>query len=276
MRDGVDQAVEIGAARLAFLTEGQPALSAPRRAVAEGERPETAEPVADTTAPVERQPEVVEPVADAKVPVGRQWLSRLPRWQPSRPQFLVIAAVLCCGIAVAVAAMGRSQAVEVPQASYSAGPQASPAPTVAPEAEVRVHVVGAVVKPGVVSLPEGSIVQDAIVQAGGLRPDADAAMLNLAARVSDGQQIIIGTFREPLGEVTGDRGSQSQQSAELLDLNTASAQQLEELPGVGPVLAGAIVAWREEHERFSSVAELQEVSGIGPKVFARLQPLVRV
>ena len=111
--------------------------------------------------------------------------------------------------------------------------------------------------------------------AGGMRVDADPAELNLAAPVSDGQQVIVGTTSEPRGEVKQQAGNAtSGTSGAPVNLNTATQQELEALPGVGPVLAGQIMAWRQDNGGFSSVAQLQEVSGIGPKSFAKLEALV--
>lgn len=119
------------------------------------------------------------------------------------------------------------------------------------------------------------IVQDAVLAAGGLRPDADPAELNLAAPVSDGQQVIVGTTDDPRGEIQQQPGAVSSGHAPgPVNLNTATQAELEELPGVGPVLAGEIMAWRQENGGFTSAADLQEVSGIGPKNFAKLEPLV--
>ena len=123
--------------------------------------------------------------------------------------------------------------------------------------------------------------QDAIEKAGGLARSADPGDLNLAQLLTDGEQIVIGTKSEPAGEVRdgggggGGTGDGTGSSA-TLDLNRATQAQLEELPGVGPVTAAKIIAWREEHRRFTRVEELQEVDGIGPKTYAQLAPHVRV
>jgi len=150
--------------------------------------------------------------------------------------------------------------------------------------EMMVHVLGAVATPGVVVLSPGARVADAIGAAGGLSQDADCAELNLAAPVSDGDQVVVGTRSAPRGEVrrAGEpttvpaSGSGSQGAGSTLDLNTATADQLDGLPGVGPVTAQRILAWRDQHGRFTRVEELQEVDGIGEKTYAQLAPLVRV
>jgi competence protein ComEA len=152
-----------------------------------------------------------------------------------------------------------------------------------------VHVLGAVKKPGLVTLTAGSRVQDAIDAAGGLTRKADPGELNLAQQVSDGQQIMVGTKAKPSGELrsgssggsgsssdSGSTGGSAGSSGQPVNLNTASQAQLEELPGVGPVMAGKIIAWRTEHGRFSRVEELQEIVGVGPKTYAKLAPLCQV
>lgn len=167
-----------------------------------------------------------------------------------------------------------AQAEPTPTLVASATP--SPAPT------IRVHVLGAVASPGVVSLPVGARVEDALAAAGGLTDAARPGELNLAAVVADGVQLVVGDASAPGGEMRRDGGAASGggvaggAASGLLDLNTATAAQLEDLPGVGPVTAAAILAWRQEHRRFSRVEELNEVDGIGPKTYARIAPHVRV
>ena len=173
-----------------------------------------------------------------------------------------------------------------PPAAGAAGPTA---------AGVTVHVVGQVRRPGVFELPAGARVADAVAKAGGALEGADLASVNLARVLTDGEQVHIpkpgevvvappggATGGAAAGGSAGGAGTAGGGSAGgagaggALDLNTATAAQLEELPGVGPVLAQRIVDWRTEHGRFTSVDELGEVSGIGEKIFAELQPKVRV
>ncbi len=150
---------------------------------------------------------------------------------------------------------------------------------------IMVYVLGAVRDPGVVSLPPPARVQDAVEAAGGLSRNADPAQLNLAQVLADGQQVMIGTTAEPVGQVRqgggpGEPGASGAttraESDTVLDLNTASADELDTLPGVGPVTATKIITWRDEHGRFTRVEELQEIDGIGPKTFAELASQVRV
>lgn len=131
--------------------------------------------------------------------------------------------------------------------------------------QIVVDVKGDVATPGLVTLPAGSRVADAITAAGGVIPSANMTTINLAERLSDGQMIFIGNAQS--GELSSDP---------RINLNLATETELDSLPGVGPVMAGRIIAWRESNQRFHSIEELQEVPGIGPKVFANLKSLVRI
>lgn len=173
-------------------------------------------------------------------------------------------------------------------ASPRAAPATSAGATAATAAsEVVVHVVGQVLRPGLVRLRSGARVADAIAAAGGARPGADLTAVNLARPVLDGEQVHVPRPGEtppapagtagpgPSGSSAGG-GSAGAAGAPPLDLNTADAAALDTLPGVGPVLAQRILDWRAEHGRFSSVDELGEVSGIGDKLLAQLRDRVRV
>lgn len=179
---------------------------------------------------------------------------------------------------VAVAGPGAVVATVAPPAGGGGGVASASA---SPPVELVVHVVGAVRRPGLVRLPDGARVQDAVDAAGGLTRDARPGRLNLAEMLRDGQQVVLGSVRDPVSEVrdgsTPTEGSAGPRpSSSALDLNRATATELEQLPGVGPVTAAAIVAWRTQHGRFSAVAELQQVDGIGPKTYAQIAPHVRV
>ncbi|AXH95784.1 helix-hairpin-helix domain-containing protein [Ornithinimicrobium avium] len=159
-----------------------------------------------------------------------------------------------------------------------------------PAAVLVVHVTGQVGKPGVVELPAGSRVVDGVRAAGGLTDGADQSSVNLARPLVDGEQLWVGRPGEepPAGWVSpgvpGGRGGGPAGGGPAadaagpvpIDLNTATQAALEELPGVGPVTAGHILAWRDEHGRFSRVDELLEVSGIGEKTLTQLEPYVTV
>ena len=152
----------------------------------------------------------------------------------------------------------------VPTSSSSAG--SSPPPTIV------VHVSGQVGRPGVVSLDAGARVTDAIAAAGGPTADAEVDQLNLAMVLVDGSKVHV----PAPGEMAVVAGSPSAAPSGPLDLNTATAAQLDELPGVGPATAAAIIAYRAEHGPFSSVDALGEVRGIGPAKLDALRSLVTV
>ncbi|WP_203567154.1 helix-hairpin-helix domain-containing protein [Aestuariimicrobium ganziense] len=142
-------------------------------------------------------------------------------------------------------------------------------------------MTGQVRKPGVVRLPTGARVHDAVTAAGGTTGQADLGSLNLAAVVTDGSQVVVGRRGGPSSVVSqapdADAGGPAgQPGSGKLNINTATVAQLEELPGVGPVTAASIVSWREQHGRFTRIEELQEVDGIGPKTYARLAEHVTV
>ena len=156
-------------------------------------------------------------------------------------------------------------------------PSASAPATAGPLGEVIVHVRGRVARPGVITLPSGSRVIDAIEAAGGLRPGASSGDLNLARVLVDGEQIAVGTraARDSAGTAP-DGTSRGNAATPLIDLNAATAAELEALPGIGPVLAQRIVQWRIDNGRFTDVEVLGEVSGIGEALMAQVRPLVRV
>ncbi|ACL39956.1 competence protein ComEA helix-hairpin-helix repeat protein [Pseudarthrobacter chlorophenolicus A6] len=148
---------------------------------------------------------------------------------------------------------------------------------------VVVHVSGAVLAPGVVTLPAGSRVHQAISAAGGAAADADLDLLNLAAAAEDGQKIHIP--RQGEQPAAGGAGSLGQGSTAppgsagagaRININTAGVEELDALPKVGPVLAQRIVDWRKEHGPFSAVEDLDAVDGVGPKMLEALLPLVTV
>ena len=140
------------------------------------------------------------------------------------------------------------------------GSSTSVAPSVS--GQVVVHVAGAVKHPGLITLPAGSRVADALDKAGGAQAPRYLDTVNLARVLVDGEQIVLG---EPTGSST---------VGGKLSLNSATAAELEQLPGVGPVLAQRIVQWRGDHGPFRSVDDLNEVSGVGDSLMDQLRPLV--
>lgn len=215
-------------------------------------------------------------------------------WLDASPAEVAGLAVLLGG-AVAVVAMlwwtGRPGPVEAPVAVPTAAPAGDAVPSGVPDGtapsdagDVTVHVAGAVSRPGLVRVGSGARVADAIEAAGGTLVDADPSSLNLARAVADGERIDVPRFGEVVaGAAAGDGPAADGGAASLarrpdgaLDLNLATPADLETLPGVGPVLADRIVAWRTEHGPFTETGQLREVPGIGEKTFQQLADQVAV
>jgi competence protein ComEA len=167
----------------------------------------------------------------------------------------------------------------VPVSSSESPAAAPPVPagrTTEAPASVVVSVVGLVARPGLVTLPAGARVADAVEAAGGLLPEADPASVNQAAVVTDGQQIAVGVPGAPPAAGGGPPDSGPAGSGGPVDLNTATVAELDALPGIGPVLAQRIVDHRTEVGPFGSVEDLDDVPGIGPTTAADLADLVTV
>jgi competence protein ComEA len=152
----------------------------------------------------------------------------------------------------------------------------SPSVTVAgpPETGLYAHVAGAVRSPGLYRLEAGDRVADAIALAGGFAENAERAGVNLARAVADGEQIVVPVVGATPDEATGTTPGTA--AGGLIDLNTATREQLDTLPRVGPAIADRIIAWRKENGRFTSVDDLGSVPGIGEKMLDGLRDLVRV
>jgi competence protein ComEA len=177
--------------------------------------------------------------------------------------------------------------VEMVSSTAPGAPPGAPA-----DVEVTVSVVGLVHQPGLVTLGTGARVADALTAAGGPLDGADLVGLNMARRVGDGEQIVVGlssppgappamgsSITAPPGAAPSSPGAVGEKGSapgELVDLNTATVEQLDALPGVGPVTAAAIVAWRDANGSFAGVDQLGEVDGIGPARLEKLRALVRV
>lgn len=200
-----------------------------------------------------------------------------PRWRldPGRrgAVALVLVALVAAVVAGGLALRGRPQEVAVPvvEAAGVPLPGASPGASADP-AEVVVAVAGKVRSPGLVRLPAGSRVDDAVRAAGGALPGADTGLLNLARRLVDGEQVLVGVDPPPGAAPAAGGGGPGR----LLDLNAASASDLDALPGIGPVLAQRIVDWRDANGRFASVDQLREVTGIGEAKYRDLEAKVTV
>ncbi|MEU5843284.1 ComEA family DNA-binding protein [Rhodococcus sp. NPDC047139] len=211
---------------------------------------------------------------------------RTARWDTGRRGTAALALVGVLAAAVALVVVLRDRPVPEPVPPLPrvevVEPVESSAATQQEVAETVVSVVGAVARPGLVRLEPGARVADALEAAGGAAEGADLIGLNLARRVADGDQILVGVVPpQPVPHESGIVGAQGGDSAPpgangLLDLNDADESALDALPGVGPVTAAAIVAWREANGSFRDVEQLGEVDGIGPARLARLRELVTV
>jgi competence protein ComEA len=233
---------------------------------------------------------------------GGGWVAKL-RADPGRAGAIALAVVAALAVLVTVFTLVRDRPAPVmsaklpPVQPLSSTSQASPRSSASPgpgqsDRPLVVSVVGLVRTPGLVTLTPGARIADALQAAGGAVDGADTIGLNMARPLGDGEQIVVGLA--PLsGQPTALGSSVSPGSAtpstsgsapgstkpkrgEALDLNTATVEQLDALPGVGPVTAAAIVAWRQANGKFSSVDQLAEVDGIGPARLEKLRALVRV
>jgi competence protein ComEA len=233
----------------------------------------------------------------APTPTGR-----FGRWGLAPEHITVLALLLACLLAVTAWAVLRSQphaapihltnqrtvpatpAPTVPGATASAVPTSTVgalAPAAAPESGsglLVVDVTGKVRRPGIVELPPGSRVFDALKAAGGARTGVRTSALNLARPLVDGEQIVVGVKVPPVDLVPSPAVSAGTTAGAVtsVDLNTATQLELEALPGIGPVTAAAILQWRTENGAFTSIDQLLDVSGIGDVTFANLKAYVHV
>jgi len=234
---------------------------------------------------------------------GRAWLAAI-RADPGRTGGIALGAIGALAVLITVFTLVRDHPAPVSSAKLppvdmvsSTGPRPGAAitspptspPTFPPaqqgDQSVVVSVVGLVAQPGLVTLAPSARIADAIAAAGGPLNGADTVGLNLARRVVDGEQIVVGIATPAghpavLGSSVGGGSplgtGASPKPSGPVDLNTATAEQLDTLPGVGPVTAAAIVAWRQANGTFTTVDQLGEVDGIGPARLEKLRPLVRV
>jgi competence protein ComEA len=198
----------------------------------------------------------------------REWVAGMGRRELA---VLAVVGVLVCGGAV----LWYVRSLPRPVTVHTLRPEPAPSPSPVP---VVVHVAGWIRRPGVYELAQGDRVIDAIEEAGGPRRGADLDALNLAAVLVDGQQVMI-PRRPAVGGGPGMGSSASGGSAgteALINVNTANADQLETLPGIGEVLAASIIEYRESNGPFASVDDLLEVSGIGEARLADIRDLVTV
>ncbi len=237
------------------------------------------------------------------------WLAKV-RADPGRAGAIALAVIAAVAVLITVFTVLRDRPAPVLSAKLppvemvsAAGPHpaessADPAPVAD---QVVVSVVGLVHKPGLAMLSPGSRIADALTAAGGALDGADTIGLNLARPLVDGEQIVVGlappagppvlgssvgaaspppeaprSVTGPTPTATATATKPGLKGSEPVNLNTATVEQLDALPGVGPVTAAAIVAWREAHGKFADVDQLGDVDGIGPARLEKLRALVRV
>ena len=211
---------------------------------------------------------------------------------------LVVGAVYLTQTAPPSVNVNENFVAYIPSGERAANQEQEPSPETMPEqipiaipepepetvpSEIIVHVVGAVKSPGVYVLEEGSRVYDALYLAGGAADDADLRQINLAALLQDAMQIIVPYDGEEVAQVFVFAGGSApaqtvpgQSASGLVNINLASSAELQTLPGIGPVLADAIIGFRETHGMFRTVEELINVPRIGPATLERLRSLVEV
>ena len=250
-------------------------------------------PAAATTAPLP----LLTAASDRLARLGERWVPE--RWRglrldPGRPGAVALAAVAAVAAVLAAVGIWRDRPVAEPPPSLTvAGTAGQPSPASAGPVPGRppgtgaplvVSVAGKVHRPGLVQVPEGARVADAIAQAGGPLRGTDLTPLNLARRVADGEQILVGLPQPAPGPdpgpggplAAGAGGGGPPTAGGKIDLNRATAEQLDTLPGVGPVTAQRILDWRARHGRFSSVEQLREIEGIGERRFGQLRDQVTI
>ncbi|WP_163684064.1 ComEA family DNA-binding protein [Mycolicibacterium gadium] len=259
-----------------------------------------AESEPDTDADGEPQPDTLLsrwlPDSDAGGPPS--WLAAV-RADPGRAGVIALGVVGVVAVLVTLFTLARDDSPPVTSAKLppvQMVSSTSPTPSAgapAPDTPVVVSVVGLVGKPGLVTLDPGARIADALAAAGGALDGADLLELNMARRVADGEQIVVGIAPVPGEPATMGSsispGAAPAPSSEapsisgdpaapdgLVDLNSATVEQLDSLPGIGPVTAAAIVAWRDANGRFSSVDQLGDVDGIGPARLEKLRDRVHV
>ena len=185
---------------------------------------------------------------------------------PGKPGLRILIALAVLAAVVAGVIAWRSQPTPEPLPAPIPSPQVPSSPS--PAAKVTVYITGKVHKPGLYTLAMGARVADAVTAAGGPLRGTATSSVNLARRLVDGEQIVVGA---PSGGL-----AQTDPAATTLDLNSATPDQLEQLPGVGEVLAARIADFRTTHGGFTSIDQLRQVSGIGAKKYEEIKGKVRV
>lgn len=186
----------------------------------------------------------------------------------------------CLGVIMGVVViqwMGQAR----PAPIYITPPEPTPLPTPEPTAGLmNVYVNGAVVNPAIYELPPGSWVEQAIEAAGGFTAEANTAVINLAAPLADGAQIYVPTLAERASEPPAGVSEPATDSAvsttDMVNINSATLEQLDTLPGIGPSTAENIIVYREQHGPFASIEAIMDVPGIGQAKFDQIQALITV
>lgn len=248
----------------------------------------------DATSTDEDDDEIPVPswIPDGRTDRGTGWLGAM-RTDPGRTGGIALAVIAVIAVLITIFSLMRDDpppvvSAKLPPVEMVSSAAARPGPDA--NKPVVVSVVGLVATPGLVTLAPDARIADAVSAAGGAVDGADTLGLNLARHLTDGEQIVVGigtpagqptalgssvTGGPPVASATPSAPGKAE-PADPVDLNTATVEQLDALPGVGPVTAGAIVAWRDAHGKFSSVDQLGDVDGIGPARLDKLRALVRV
>ena len=211
----------------------------------------------------------------------RDWLEDHLNWKILGMVLLIVAVLAFCGGNAYQDWRAQGEGLTLVKESEdtaAADTSASEENAAAASGEVVVHVTGAVSAPGVYTLPSDARVDDA-VRAAGATAEADLSQLNLAQKLADGQKITvpaIGSASTSAGEGTTTTPADASSDGALVNINTASLEELETLPSLGEVRAQAIITYRETNGGFRTIEELQEVSGIGEKIFADVAPYITV
>jgi competence protein ComEA len=175
---------------------------------------------------------------------------------------ITVLAVVTFGTYVFSSSLGKDEAMTITK-----GEAVSEASKEIKSPKIYVHVAGSVKSPGIYQLDSGTRVYDAVLAAGGFTAKANQASVNMARALNDGEQLLISSG-------SGPQSFESPMSSSLISLNQATATQLEDLPGVGPALAGRMIDWRTANGGFKAKEDLLNVAGIGDKLFASVKDLV--
>lgn len=232
--------------------------------------------LAGETISARREPALVGRLVERWVPPA---LTRSPQRRRLSALVAGLAAIVLlvgCSVLMLGGSPPAEHAPSLP-AAHASPPVAAAQASKAAESSLVVSVVGKVRSPGLVTVPNGARVADALGAAGGALDGTDVTTVNLARKVSDGEQLYVGIPVPPAAVAQQtDPPAQPPAAPAKINLNTATVEQLDTLPGVGTVTAQRIIDWRTQHGSFTTVDQLQEVDGIGAAKFAKLRDLVTV